>query len=74
MNYQALVNLMTKLDAQRLTLVVHPDDFVNVRESVRQIGTEGLLRGQPILAPKIVENVMVEPGQILIMQPQEEWF
>ena len=72
MQYEELVDLMSRLDASRLTLAVHPDDFADVREAVRQIGDEGLLKGQPILAPNIIENVLVEPGQILIMQPKEE--
>ena len=72
MQYEELVELMSRLDARRLTLSVHPDDFVEVREAVRQIGDEALRRGSLILAPRIVESVLVEPGQILIMQPREE--
>lgn len=72
MQYAELVELMSKFDAQRLTLVVHPNDEPWVREAVRQIGDESLrTAGQLILAPNVLANLMVEPGQILVMPPKE---
>lgn len=72
MDYDTLVKMMAKIDAKRVTLIVHPDDVEKVREAVRQIGDEGLGRGQPIVAPNIVAHQYAEPGQVLVMAPKGE--
>lgn len=72
MRYEDLVDMMTKLDAQRITLVVHPDDEAEIQEAVRQIGDMELQEGRMLLAPKIMPHPYAPPGQILIMHPKEE--
>lgn len=72
MQYQELVELMSRLDAQRLTLTVHPDDQADIAEAIRRIGDEALAKGTIILAPNIVVSDLVKPGQILIWHPKKE--
>lgn len=73
MQYQDLVDAMAKIEAQRLTLVVHPEDEEKVQAAVRRIVDESWGQGQPILAPRITVDKLdlVEPGRVLIMAPKE---